>query len=203
MSAVVVIAKECRPGRVKTRLTPPFMPHDAAGIAAASLADTLDTVRAVPGVRRILYFDGDASTVDAAGFEVIPQAGGSLDERLAAIFDRLAEPTLLIGMDSPQVTVDDLTPPDHDDAVLGLATDGGFWAIGMRRPDGAPIRGVAMSRDDSGDRQRHALQAAGLSVRMLRVLTDVDDAADAASVAALIPDSRFARAVADAGVRAG
>lgn len=203
MSAVVVIAKECRPGRVKTRLTPPFPADDAARIAAASLADTLDTVRSVAGVRRILYFDGDASTVDTAGFDVIPQAGGGLDERLAAIFDRLAEPTLLIGMDSPQVTVDDLAPPDHDDAVLGIATDGGFWAIGMRRPDGAPIRGVAMSRDDSGERQRHALQAAGLTVRMLRELTDVDDAADAASVAALIPDSRFARAVAEAEVRAG
>lgn len=203
MSAVVVIAKECRPGRVKTRLTPPFPHADAARIAAASLADTLDTVRSVAGVRRVLYFDGDASTVDTAGFDVIPQAGGGLDERLAAIFDRLTEPTLLIGMDSPQVTVDDLTPPDHDDAVLGIATDGGFWAIGMRRPDGAPIRGVAMSRDDSGERQRHALQAAGLTVRMLRELTDVDDAADAASVAALIPDSRFARAVAEAEVRAG
>ncbi|GAA3629417.1 DUF2064 domain-containing protein [Microbacterium awajiense] len=203
MSAVVVIAKECRPGRVKTRLTPPFSPDDAARIAAASLADTLDTVRAVSGVRRILYFDGDASTVDTAGFEVIPQSAGGLDERLAAVFDRLTEPTLLIGMDSPQVTVDDLVPPDHDDAVLGLATDGGFWAIGMRRPDGAPIRGVAMSRDDSGERQRHALRAAGLTVRMLRELTDVDDAADAASVAALVPDSRFARAVAAAGVRAG
>ncbi|HEY3649911.1 MAG TPA: hypothetical protein VGL33_18240, partial [Streptosporangiaceae bacterium] len=38
---IVVIAKEPYPGRVKTRLTPPFTPVQAAELAAASLSDTL------------------------------------------------------------------------------------------------------------------------------------------------------------------
>ena len=45
MSALVVIAKECLPGRVKTRLHPPFTMAEAAAIAAASLADTLAAAR--------------------------------------------------------------------------------------------------------------------------------------------------------------
>ena len=37
---VVVIAKEPRPGAVKTRLCPPLMPEQAAELAEAALADT-------------------------------------------------------------------------------------------------------------------------------------------------------------------
>ena len=45
---VVVIAKEPIPGRVKTRLTPPFTPQQAAALAEAALADTLAAVAAAP-----------------------------------------------------------------------------------------------------------------------------------------------------------
>ncbi|MYW30066.1 glycosyltransferase, partial [Streptomyces sp. SID2119] len=43
---LLVIAKEPVPGRVKTRLCPPFSPAEAAELAAAALADTLETVLA-------------------------------------------------------------------------------------------------------------------------------------------------------------
>ena len=42
MTTLIVIAKECVPGRVKTRLHPPFSLEQAAEIASACLADTLD-----------------------------------------------------------------------------------------------------------------------------------------------------------------
>ncbi|MEU9245286.1 hypothetical protein AB0D77_38395, partial [Streptomyces sp. NPDC048385] len=48
MTTLLVIAKEPRPGRVKTRLTPPFTPREAAALAEAALADTLRTVAATP-----------------------------------------------------------------------------------------------------------------------------------------------------------
>ena len=43
---VIVIAKEPVPGRVKTRLTPPFTPADAALLAKAALATRLAAVAA-------------------------------------------------------------------------------------------------------------------------------------------------------------
>ena len=105
----------------------------AATIAAASLADTLAAARQVPADRRILYLRRrPGATSPHVGFEVIAQPDGSLDERLAAIFDRLDEPTLLIGMDTPQLRTGDLRWPAGTDAVVGLADDGGFWALGMR-----------------------------------------------------------------------
>lgn len=197
MTALVVIAKACIPGRVKTRLSPPFSLEEAATIAAASLADTLETV-AQTATRRILYFDGDPAGTCPDGFEVIPQSRGSLDERIAALFDVLDEPTLLVGMDTPQLTVADLAWPTTSDAVIGIASDGGFWALGMREPRGDVVRGVPMSREDTGARQLASLRHAGLTVRQLAVLRDVDVARDAAEVAALTPHSRFARAVAAA-----
>lgn len=195
MSALVVIAKECLPGRVKTRLHPPFTMVEAAAIASASLAATLEAARRVPADRRILYFAGDPARTPHAGFEVIAQPRGALDERLAAIFDRLDEPTLLIGMDTPQLRAGDLRWPESADAVLGFAADGGFWALGMRRPRGDVIRGVPMSRPDTGALQLAALARAGLTVDLLDTLRDVDLAGDAQAVAAQIPGSAFARAV--------
>lgn len=200
MTALVVVAKACIPGRVKTRLSPPFSLEEAAEIAAASLADTLATVASL-AARRILYFDGDPDGTCPAGFEVIPQRQGSLDERIAALFDILDEPTLLIGMDTPQVRVTDLVWPVETDAVIGMAADGGFWMLGMRQPCGDVVRGVPMSRADTGALQRAALERAGLSVREASVLRDVDEAGDAQEVAALVPQSRFARAVAAASAR--
>ena len=198
MTILVVIAKACIPGRVKTRLHPPYTLEAAASIAAASLADTLDTARAVAADRRILYFDGDPAHVQHDGFEVVAQHPGTLDERIAALFDGLDEPTLLIGMDTPQVTAAHLRWPTDSDAVIGMAQDGGFWALGMREPRGDVVRGVPMSRSDTGERQRIALVGAALGVTPLAVLRDVDTSADAVAVAAGIPHSRFARAVAEA-----
>jgi glycosyltransferase A (GT-A) superfamily protein (DUF2064 family) len=192
MTALVVIAKACVPGLVKTRLHPPFTLEQAAALAAASLADTLATARKVSVDRRILYLEGDPAGIACEGFEVVLQPGGSLDERLAVIFDQLEEPTLLIGMDTPQVAPEHLRWPSRTEAVLGFAQDGGFWTIGMREPRGDVIRGVTMSRSDSGATQFEALRRAGLTVELLDTLRDVDCAADAGAVAAAIPLSRFA-----------
>ncbi len=81
-------------------------------------------------------------------------------------------------------------------AWFGPAADGGFWALGLAVPDPALLRGVPMSVPETGRVQRERLLAAGLTVRDLPVLRDVDTAADAAAVAALVPGTRFARALA-------
>ncbi|MFF2512865.1 DUF2064 domain-containing protein [Streptomyces sp. NPDC058086] len=194
MTTLLVIAKEPRPGRVKTRLTPPFTPREAALLAEASLVDTLRTVAATPARRRVLVLDGAAGDWLPGGFDVVPQCAGSLDERLAAAFAGCDGPALLIGMDTPQVTPELLTVDFAGcDAYFGPAEDGGFWALGLAAPDPALLRGVPMSTPTTGAVQRKRLVAAGLCVRDLPRLRDVDTAADAEAVAAVAPPgSRFA-----------
>jgi len=195
---VLVLAKQPLPGRVKTRLCPPLTAEGAAQVAAAALKDTLDVVRAVSVRRRVLVLDG---VYGADGVEVVAQRPGPMPARLAGAFDDAGDgPTLLVGMDTPQLDAALLTSAcaalDGSAAVLGPACDGGWWALGLQHPDGALLSGVPTSRDDTGARQLAALRAAGLDVELLPALRDVDTIEDAAAVAALAPRGRFARVLA-------
>lgn len=195
---LLVIAKEPVPGRVKTRLCPPFSPAEAAELAAAALTDTLETVLTLPARRRVLVLDGRPGPWVPPGVEVVQQSAGGLDERLAAAFGGCTGPALLVGMDTPQMTAAHLAPalaPDAWDgcgAWFGPAEDGGFWALGLAQPDPALLRGVPMSVAETGAVQRRRLADAGIAVRDLAVLRDVDTAADAHRVAAGARGGRFA-----------
>ncbi|MBF4605299.1 MULTISPECIES: TIGR04282 family arsenosugar biosynthesis glycosyltransferase [Curtobacterium] len=195
---VAVVAKECLPGKVKTRLTPALSPEGAARVASASLADTLSTVRALPAERRVLFFDGDVVPESAEGFDVLHQPGGGLDERLGFLFDAIDGPLLLVGMDTPQVSADALAPvfdqPERG-AWFGPAEDGGFWSLYLQAPTGDLLRGVPMSQDDTGAVQLARLTDAGLDVGLLGELLDVDTMPDAERVAELAPDSGFTQAL--------
>jgi hypothetical protein len=192
-TTLLVIAKQPVPGRVKTRLVPPCTHEQAAALAEAALADTLHTVLTVPARRRVLVLDGRPGPWLPLGFDIMPQCGGPLDERLAAAFAAVRGPALLIGMDTPQVDPALLTVDwQAADAVFGPAADGGFWALGLRVPDPALLRGVPMSTASTGAIQRSRLLAAGLRVADLPQLRDVDTAADALAVARQAPGSRFA-----------
>lgn len=195
-NTILVMAKTPVPGRVKTRLCPPFTPEQAAALALAALLDTLDTVLATPAARRVLALAGEPGPWMPGGVEVLPQHGAGLDDRIANALDAVSGPVVLIGMDTPQLTVDqiDLSFADHD-AWFGPAADGGFWALGLQEPDPALVRGVPMSRPSTGAEQLHRLLRAGLRVGHLPTLRDVDTAADARRVAAAVPDGRFARAL--------
>lgn len=190
-TTLLVIAKEPVPGRVKTRLTPPFTPAEAARLAEAALADTLAVVAALPARRRVLVLEGRPGPWLPDGYEVLPQCEGGLDERIAAAFGACRGPALLVGMDTPQLTAGLLAPALAPDAWegraawFGPAADGGFWALGLADPDPGLVRGVPMSTDRTGALQRRRLLEAGLAVRDLPVLRDVDTAEDAAEVAAL------------------
>ncbi len=197
---VLVLAKAPVAGRVKTRLTPALSAQQAADLAAASLADTLEAVRRCGAERRVLALDGSPGPWLPDGFEVITQRGDGLAERLACAWDDVGGPGLQVGMDTPQVTPElldaslaQLDQPSVD-AVLGLAEDGGWWAIGLRGADPRVFRGVPMSSPDTGRRQRERLQRLGLRVDALPVLRDVDTVADLAPVSAAAPLSHFAAA---------
>jgi glycosyltransferase A (GT-A) superfamily protein (DUF2064 family) len=201
MTTLVLIAKEPLPGKVKTRLTPALTPEQAAQLAAACISDTLAALAPLPATRRILAFDGTRIPAGAEHYEVLPQVEGTLDLRLGAIFDYVDGPILLVGMDTPQLSPADLASvfdswPDDIDAFFGPASDGGFWALGMREANGDLIRGIPMSQDDTGRRQLDTLLAAGLRVGMLPELTDVDTIADAHAVAEIAPASTFASTLA-------
>ncbi|WP_328416040.1 DUF2064 domain-containing protein [Micromonospora sp. NBC_00389] len=214
MTVLLVVAKAPVPGAVKTRLCPPATAQQAAQIAAAALRDTLDAVRATPGVTPVLASTGrlteaeDTAELTAAltGWPVLDQRGTGLGDRLANAYAEVAaaypgRPVLQIGMDTPQLTPARLAAAVRRlraaDAVLGRARDGGWWSLGLRDPRHADVlRGVPMSTPDTGHDTWAALTGRGLRTVPLPVLRDVDEWADALAVAAEVPDGRFAREVA-------
>jgi glycosyltransferase A (GT-A) superfamily protein (DUF2064 family)/molybdopterin-guanine dinucleotide biosynthesis protein A len=198
---LLVMAKAPVPGRSKTRLSPPLSLREAAAVAEAALADTLEAVAACGADRLLLALDGDPGPWLPEGFTVIAQTGGDFNERLAAAWSHVDGPGLQIGMDTPQATAGLLdaslavVAEEAREAALGMAEDGGWWALGLARPHPGAFAGVPMSRGDTGLMQRKRLKALGLTVADLPVLRDLDDAEDACAIAADAPRTRTARTV--------
>jgi glycosyltransferase A (GT-A) superfamily protein (DUF2064 family) len=213
---LLVVAKAPVPGRAKTRLAASVGDRVAAEISAAALLDTLDAVAATPVAARVVAFTGELD--DAVGaaeighrlasFTVIAQRGNDFADRLANAHADAADgsPVLQIGMDTPQVTAELLTGCARQladaPAVLGLAPDGGWWALGVRTPGNAEcLRAVPMSTTDTGTFTLKALQRNGVEVRLVEELADFDVVDDIAAVReACHPTSWFARVTRAAGL---
>lgn len=212
--ALLVVAKAPVPGLAKTRLGRLVGDDAAADLAAAALLDTLDAVHdasRATGWPVVVAMTGEVERAARVGAVrealdrtlVVEQRGDDFGARLAhahldaaAVADSAG--TVQIGMDTPQVTVDDLLlAGEHvrlDRPVLGPAADGGWWLLGLPDPAAADaLRDVPMSRDDTGALTDAAL---GGGLPRLRTLLDVDEWPDACAVAAELPGSRFAAAVA-------
>lgn len=213
--ALLVVAKAPVPGTVKTRLIGPFTPYQAAALAAAALLDTLDAcvrAAAITGGPVVVAVSGRLDSAIGRyalierlrGLSVIGQRGTDLAERLAHAHVDAAGPfggCVQIGMDTPQVTAEQLVAASdrisvHDgaDAVLGRATDGGWWLLALRRAGTARcLAGVPMSRDTTGADTLAALRSECRRVELADELSDVDTIDDVFLTAT--GEGRFARLV--------
>lgn len=213
---VLVVAKAPVPGLAKTRLAASVGDAAAADIAAAALLDTLDAVAAAPVADRVVAVTGDLTRAARAreirqrltSFMVVQQRGDDFAERLVFAHRDAAigHPVLQIGMDTPQVTAELLEACAgallEAPAVLGPATDGGWWALGVRSAaTAACLRDVPMSQSDTGARTLAALRDSGVEVVLLPELADVDTIDDVDAVRrACAPATRFAVTTAAIGV---
>ncbi|MGA9869638.1 MAG: DUF2064 domain-containing protein, partial [Rhodococcus sp. (in: high G+C Gram-positive bacteria)] len=176
----LVVAKAPVPGLAKTRLAATIGFDAAADIAAAALLDTLDAVADADFGARVIALTGDldkAARADElkarlATFTVVTQRGDGFADRLInAHFDAATgHPVFQIGMDTPQIDIAllnssaaHLTEPGR--TVLGMAEDGGWWALGIPDPTLArALRDVPMSTPDTGARTASSLAALGAHI---------------------------------------
>lgn len=207
----LVVAKAPVPGLAKTRLGAHVGHVDAAELAAASLLDTIQACAVAFRGACHLALAGDlqdarrADDLRAAlrSWHVFTQEGESLGERLAHAHGTLAAeapgPVVQVGMDTPQLTAGllsgagDALRPGH--GVIGPATDGGWWLLGLAEPaDAVVLAEVPMSTRRTGFDTRRALTGRGIRLAATRTLRDVDTVTDAALVAREAPGTRFAEA---------
>jgi glycosyltransferase A (GT-A) superfamily protein (DUF2064 family) len=184
---LTVIAKAPVAGRVKTRLCPPCTPGQAADIAAAALADTLDEIVAVvdgTGISPVLLIEGEPPAFTPDEFEVVRQRGDGLAQRLRRGFCDLGS-GIIVGMDTPLAVAglgSAFGQLNRGIDVLGLAIDGGYWAIGLSQVDDAFLAAVfddvPMSTSRTGVHQLRRLHQLGRPVHMLASTRDLDTAED-------------------------
>lgn len=183
-ATVVVMVKEPRPGRVKTRLAAGIGPGAAAWWFRHQTARLLRRLRD-PRWALVLAVspdrEGRASRVWPAELPRLPQGGGDLGQRMARLLARPG-PVLVIGGDIPGITRAHLARALRalaaSDAVFGPAPDGGYWLIGLGPRPAPPgfLRGVRWSTP-------HALADSLATLTQRRVtltdmLDDVDTKAD-------------------------
>jgi len=187
MNAIVIMAREPVPQQVKTRLCPSLTPEAAARLYECFLLDTIELVRNIESVRRIVaYTPKDAGayfrSIVPEGFALIYQKGADLGERLAhasrSLFDRGCAKVILIGSDSPNL------PPgyiregfcrlDEADVVLGPCEDGGYYLIGMRSAMPDLFAGVPWSSSAVTQATVEKAMAARATVSLLEEWYDVD-----------------------------
>jgi len=149
--ALVVMAKAPRVGEVKTRLIGSLTAEETTQLHIAFLSDTFVLMEEVmeerDEVSLVLCYmpEGEEEAfeeVEREGSMMFAQRGDDLGERLrncfADLFTMRFESVVVIGADSPTLpgeliydAFDSLE--NENDVILGPATDGGYYLIGMRR----------------------------------------------------------------------
>jgi uncharacterized protein len=147
-------------------------------LANAPLQETLGAVLTAPVARRVLALGGGGGEWLPSGFDVIGQRAGGYGERMAAaLADAHATatlPMLLIRPDALDITPDMLADAAHSlisgeaDAAYGPASDGGFWLLGLRRPDRSLVVGIPAPSEGPGSGREllDRLASAGLRVAL-------------------------------------
>ncbi len=156
-NTLLVVAKQPAPGQTKTRLCPPLDAQRAADLYEGFLRDTLAIMRQVPDVQRTIgYLPTEARAYFAAlasDLDLQLQYGANLGERLDHLLTTAlaagAPKAVVMDSDSPTLPADYVAQAfrelDTHDVVLGPCDDGGYYLIGLRRPQPRLLREVPMS----------------------------------------------------------
>ncbi|MEO5720132.1 MAG: TIGR04282 family arsenosugar biosynthesis glycosyltransferase [Chthoniobacterales bacterium] len=193
--ALAVMTKAPRAGQVKTRLTPPLTPEEAAALNICFLRDTTaalsETVQ-VGGAKGIGVFtpagaEGTFADILPTDFELVLQRGQAFGERLMAAAEDLFQigfqSLCLIDSDSPTVpraayrmAVKWLSEPE-DRIVLGPSDDGGYYLIGMNRRHARLFTEIDWSTERVLEQTLQRAKEIGVAVELLPTWYDVDDRA--------------------------
>jgi rSAM/selenodomain-associated transferase 1 len=192
-SWIVVFAKAPRAGAVKSRMSPPLSPEDAAALYGCLLDDVLElTARSAArlGLEPVLAVHPPSALVELAArapadFGVLAQRGADLGQRMTFAVAQAAAagalPVLLRGSDSPtldeEMLAEALRALATTDVVLCPDRDGGYNLVGLRRPAGSLFRHPMSTATVLADTLAQA-RGAGLSTQVLPARFDLDTIED-------------------------
>lgn len=197
MNALVVFVKAPVPGAVKTRLWPPVAPARAAALYRAFAQDTIDQAGRVSGAEVLVAYEGSARFPDlswlSAAPDFFPQTAATLGERLeraVGLCLRSHPKVVVIGSDAPHVQASSYEQAfealDRVDVALGPTQDGGYYLIGLKRPEPGLFRDIPWSTGEVLRATLRRTRELGLTSRLLREEFDVDSFGDLKQLARLV-----------------
>ncbi|BAU43917.1 TIGR04283 family arsenosugar biosynthesis glycosyltransferase [Leptolyngbya sp. O-77] len=196
---LILFSRYPQPGTTKTRLIPHLGETRAAQLQRQMTAQVLRQIRPLlyptaenstrPISAEIWFSGGEAAQMTdwlGSSWALYPQPSGDLGDRLLSAVERAiatgAERVVVIGADCPSVDSAILqqafTALQTHDLVLGPATDGGYYLIGLRQPVADLFRGIDWGTERVFAQTIAIAQALHLSIATLDPLTDIDTAAD-------------------------
>jgi len=193
LCALAVMTKAPQPGQVKTRLSPPLTPHEAAELNKAFLVDTGAAISKAaetsPTWGVAVYTPPEAASayVDIlpSDFVLLPQRGESFGERLyfaaTDLFKCGFASVCLIDSDSPTVSAETFATAAKrlndgcDTVVLGPCEDGGYYLIGINKPHRELFERIDWSTERVLDQTMQRASDIGIAVKLLPTGYDVDD----------------------------
>ncbi len=192
--ALLIFARKPIPGKVKTRLVPPFSPEQAAELYGCMLGDVLAKTANHPAVKgRFLCYENTDEAREyfvgqSRGMIFLPQLGVDLGEKMAEAFRSVFAlgygAAVVIGTDAPDLPVNFIEMAfrrleDGDcDAVYGPCEDGGYYLLGMKKLCCPLFRDVPWSTGRVLEVSLQRAGEAGITVSLLPLWHDVDTAAD-------------------------
>jgi uncharacterized protein len=183
---LVIMVKDARAGNVKSRLARQTGVAQAVRVYRAMAGALIARLGADPRWQTILAVSPDHASRSRAlpnAVARMPQGGGDLGRKLQRVADRAPlGPLLIVGTDIPGISAEHVAAAfralKNADAVVGPASDGGYWLIGLRRMPVTPqpFQGVRWSSPDA--RADTIANLPGKRVALSTALDDIDEAHD-------------------------
>jgi rSAM/selenodomain-associated transferase 1 len=185
---VLVFQKNAILGKVKTRLASGMGEARALEIYRHLIQLTYSALEVVPASIWTYFSDYIPETVNPPIARSFVQEGQDLGERMAHAFARSFESgmdmdkVVLIGTDCPMLQSEHLNQAfealTHSDLVVGPATDGGYYLIGMKRRADFLFEGINWSTAEVLSQTLAVATAHGLHFNLLDELSDIDTQED-------------------------
>jgi rSAM/selenodomain-associated transferase 1 len=197
-----LFAKEPVAGRVKTRLSPALTAEQACRLYQTSLCETASRLLA-EDLPLVLCYDGRREwfAENFSGLPLLEQSGDGLGERMSnavqELFRHCEGPVLLVGSDSPDLPISILEQLLQSLCKAQVATipcrDGGYVAVGLRRPTTELFAGIPWSTSGVLQATRQACQRLGLSYVETEEWYDLDEIDDLRQLVTRSPETATAR----------
>ncbi len=187
------MAKASKPGRTKTRLSPPLTGEEAAAFNTAFLRDIAANLLQVGASASVAGYMAFGPPGESAFFDFLPPQiglfeawrpnfGACLSDTIVELLRRGHGAACVLNADSPTLPPAFLAQAaavlaePGDRAVLGPSGDGGYYLLGLKQHHARLFEDIDWSTERVAGQTLERAAEIGLAVHVLPTWYDVDDA---------------------------